>query len=184
MSVPAYCRPLPSPDVGVGRERAARTRAASTRPASRGARTPHAIRSDAPLLCARKRGRACFSRPIFCAFLPIVPRQARRFPARAASSNRDKCRETSAPHDAEHAISRACAECWADALSAIARRLTKSPAFRVWLPDAGGNQPLGFGPVGQKNPSDLKSLSCCIIPVHNSAHDLRLCAGIDGRTER
>jgi hypothetical protein len=28
-----------------------------------------------------------------------------------ASSNRDKRRETSAPHDAKRAISRACAEC-------------------------------------------------------------------------
>jgi hypothetical protein len=38
----------------------------------------------------------------------------------SAASNRDKCRETSAPHDAERAISRACAECLAEGSSAIA----------------------------------------------------------------
>jgi hypothetical protein len=36
----------------------------------------------------------------------------------SAASNRDKSRETSAPHDAERAISRACAECLAEGLSA------------------------------------------------------------------
>ena len=41
-----------------------------TRPASRIARTPRAIRDDAPSICGRISGGACLSRPIFCGFRP------------------------------------------------------------------------------------------------------------------
>jgi hypothetical protein len=89
-SVRAFCRQLPSPKGGRGRERAARTRVGlaenRTRPASQGRVPRYAIRSDAPSLCGQTSGRACFSAPIFCAFAPfgLIPAQVLRLQPAAA----------------------------------------------------------------------------------------------------
>jgi hypothetical protein len=61
----------------------------TARPGSQGRAPPHAIRSDAPSICGRTSGRACFSRPIFCAFAPFGLTRARR-PMRAIGLRKQK----------------------------------------------------------------------------------------------
>ena len=68
-------------------------------------------------LCGQTSGRACFFRPIFCSFPPNV---CVTISGPLGVSNRDKRREDGESHDAERAISRTCAECWAEGSSAIA----------------------------------------------------------------
>jgi hypothetical protein len=65
----------------------------------------------------QKESRACLFQPMFCSFPPNV---CVTISGPLGVSNRDKRREDGESHDAERAISRTCAECWAEGSSAIA----------------------------------------------------------------